>query len=300
MTDRNPETDPAINPEMERKRMEAAYRVFELFALQDQRGYYRSQVKRNRTAATQVNRIRAIFALLTGLASALAGLIVTLTPTDCQSARLLSALNDTGVEVFEVTPEFAPTLDPSLSAPVTRQSAQSNMEAAGRSAGCTVIELAVPFLLILAVLAPALGGAFGTLSDLFQWDRLVNIYEVALENLEVADARSPVQRMDDEHYRASLKGYTEGTLAVMRDETAQWGQVIRTPEALEKFVARELELAGKNVEGMPDATREFIRGEIDRLTAINENANQQLEEIRQQLAAALNRGENPPPPLPPA
>jgi PHP family Zn ribbon phosphoesterase len=84
--------------------------------------------------------------------------------------------------------------------------------------------------------APAIGAAFTTLADLFQWDRQTQIYDTALENLEVADAQSPLASMNDIEYQAALNAFSEGTLTVMRDETTQWGQLIRTPESLQKYI----------------------------------------------------------------
>jgi hypothetical protein len=94
--------------------------------------------------------------------------------------------------------------------------------------------------IVLAVVLPALGAAFSTLADLYQWDKHIGIYDSALENLEVADSLSPVESIpDDETYRVALRAYAEGTLAVMSDETAQWGQSIRTPRQLAQFVEEE-------------------------------------------------------------
>src|SRR5690349_21212100 len=59
-----------------RQQAEALYQLFDKYALNDQRDYYRSTVDKCRKSAAQVNTYRATFALLTGLASALAGLIV--------------------------------------------------------------------------------------------------------------------------------------------------------------------------------------------------------------------------------
>ncbi|HLY26365.1 MAG TPA: hypothetical protein VKQ72_08495, partial [Aggregatilineales bacterium] len=87
-----------------------------------------------------------------------------------------------------------------------------------------------------AVVAPALGGAFGTLADLFQWDRLITIYKTAEENVIVAEALAPDIAMPDGEYWAALQAFTEGTLTVMRDETAQWGQLIRDPEQIRNFI----------------------------------------------------------------
>lgn len=198
---------------LERKHMEALYEVFKEAALEDQRRYYRRAVSRNRNAAAQVNRLRALFALLTGLASALAGLIVASAGGDVAQCGIagLSAI-------------AAETTAPAAQAAVL---------------DCSAINNVVPLLLVVAVVAPALGAAFTTLADLYQWDRLITVYDVALENLEVADAQSPLPAMDDLVYRAALRAYTEGTLSVMRDETAQWGQLIKTPESLEHFIAQE-------------------------------------------------------------
>ena len=101
---------------------------------------------------------------------------------------------------------------------------------------CANLQGFIAFLVILSVAMPALGGFFTSLADLYQWDRLISIYEAAIENIEVADARSPLEEMDDIDYLASLQAFSEGTLQVMSDETAQWGQSIRTPRAIEEFV----------------------------------------------------------------
>ncbi len=218
-------------PPLERKHTEALYALFKDAALEDQRRYYQRAVKRNRNAASQVNRLRALFALLTGLASALAGLIVA------QSAAMggIEACNPTVLRAIAAgapAVEIQTTLTPEEEAAI--QSGQG-----APIPDCTAINTVVPLLLVVAVVAPALGAAFTTLADLYQWDRLITVYDVALENLEVADAQSPVPSMDDLVYRAALRAYTEGTLSVMRDETAQWGQLIKTPESLDAFVAQE-------------------------------------------------------------
>src|SRR4051812_2613264 len=65
-----------IMAKLSRKDYEAIYKLFDEYALGDQRNYYKITVERFRKAASEVNRWRAIFSLLTGFASALAGLIV--------------------------------------------------------------------------------------------------------------------------------------------------------------------------------------------------------------------------------
>ena len=174
----------------DRSDMEARYRLFDEFALRDQKTYYERTIYKNRKAAAQVNFLRASFALLTGISAALAGLIVALEGTD-------QDLTGTALAI------------------------------AGIAA-------------ILSVVLPALGGVFSTLADLYQWDKLNSIFESALENLEVADALSPSDKIEDNVvYRASTRAYAEGALTVMSDETAQWGQSIRTPSQIDQFVAEE-------------------------------------------------------------
>jgi hypothetical protein len=170
----------------DRKEMQARYHLFDEFALKDQKRYYERTIEKNRKSAAQVNFYRAIFALLTGLFAALAGIITATTSEDSSWIYIAGA--------------------------------------------CAV----------LAVVLPALGGAFSTLADLYQWDKLNTIFESALENMEVADALSPSEKIiDDVVFRASTRAYAEGALTVMSDETAQWGQSIRTPSQIESFVAEE-------------------------------------------------------------
>ena len=86
---------------------------------------------------------------------------------------------------------------------------------------------------------PDIGSAFTTLADLYQWDRMIALYESALENLDVADAQSPLDEMNDDIYRAAFLTYAEGTLEVMNDETAQWGQLTKPPQQLVQFVEEQ-------------------------------------------------------------
>jgi hypothetical protein len=184
---------------LNRKDLEARYELFNHFALNDQRNYYKAIIGKHRKAATQINSYRAMLSLLTGLTAALAGLIVQVYFTNGA----------------ECTVEPIPAQCPTLSTITTG-------------------------IAILAVFLPALGALLNTLSDLYQWDRLITIYSSALENIELADAQSPEREIPDELiYRAAFNAFAEGTLSVMNDETAQWGQAIRTPAQLEKFVEEE-------------------------------------------------------------
>ncbi len=191
---------------MNREDLKARYELFEKFALEDQRSYYQRTIAKHKKAAQQVNVVRASIALSTAICAALVGLI--------------SAFYFSGAS-------------PVCELPLTEQS----------TTFCSTMYTITFALIVLAVGLPALGGFFNSLADLYQWDRLIAIYDSAVENIEVADARSPDDEMDDLNYRASLRAFAEGTLQVMSDETAQWGQSIRTPPALEKFVDDEIELA---------------------------------------------------------
>ena len=206
-----------------RKEAEALYTIFQRFALDDQKSYYRNSIDKARTAGRQVNQLRASFSLLAGFASALAGLLVAVYGAGSDSCN-----------------------------PAT--------------ANCAVLSPIVIGLLIATVIAPVIGGALGTLMDLFQWDRLSKVYEGALQNIEVADALSPDRDDTDDKYFGSLSAYAEGTLSVMRDESAQWGQLIRPPRQLEEFLAaqeRRIENLQETGAGMTASGRAALSNKPD-------------------------------------
>jgi hypothetical protein len=222
------------------KDLAAAYKLFQKFALGDQESYYKSAVKRYRKAGEQANQLRAFFAFLAGVSAALAGLLVAayLVPGAFANDGICAELPQS-TAVFESTEENITIANAPPDAPPTRPTY------------CLAIEIGVGFLTVLAIIAPVIGAGFTTLADLYQWDRLVTIYDAALENITVADAQSPLDEMDDITYRAALRAYAEGTLSVMRDETAQWGQLIKTPPQLDEFLDEERVKAAK-VNGSAD------------------------------------------------
>ncbi len=198
--------------QLDRKQAESLYKIFQQFALADQKSYYLSTVSRFRKSARQVNTLRAIASLLTGLSAASAGLIV-------QSAFVNGAR------------------------------CAANVPGGG---DCAMLSGVVVFLTFMGVVMPVLGGVFNTMADLYQWDRMITVYDAALENIEVADSRSPDPEMDDATYLAALQLYVGGALTVMRDETAQWGQLVRTPPQLEAFL-EEARKQAEAVSGGPGA-----------------------------------------------
>lgn len=218
----------------QRKYLEAIYHVFQHFALEDQRTYYEQAVRKFRRAGEQVNRLRALFALSAGLASALIALVVAayLAPAAFANGGECAALPQAGA-LIQQAPEVA--LSPDRVRPMY----------------CRALEIGIAVLTIVAIVAPAIGAALTTLSDLYQWDRLSSIYETALENLEVADSQSPLSEMDEIEYKASLRAYAEAALAVMRDETAQWGQAAQPLQQVDQFIEEERRKAAE-VSGSAD------------------------------------------------
>jgi hypothetical protein len=184
------------------------------------------------------------------------------------------------------------------------ESAASNAaDASAQAGGCSASGILIG-LLIVAVVAPAMGGAFSTLSDLYQWDRLINVYDSALENLEVADAASPLEEMEPEVYGQSLRAYVAGTLSVMRDETAQWGQLIRTPSQLQQFMTNQIAQASSTndiVTRAMSAVTSTFTDEMGRVRQMLEENEKRLQEIYAQFASDEQRP-NPVrrPPAPPA
>lgn len=277
--------------ELTRADLTARYLLFNEFALNDQRRYYKRSVDRNRKAAAQVNSLRALLAFVTGLASALAIFVVTIQPA-CATSAFGTAF--TAPTTTQAPPDAG--LDATATAAAAGTSGQTAPNAQGGAAessslaGCGGWSGVLVILLITSVVAPALGGAFSTLADLYQWDRLINVYESALENIEVADAKSPVDQMDMEHYRASLQAYSLGTLSVMRDETAQWGQIIKTPDQLDAFIKASM------------AQTEAAAQKVPTLDTLKSYTADEMRRLRERLAdaEALADAQRVPPPPPPA
>lgn len=207
--------DMTPSSKMSRAEMEARYQLFQDNVLDDQRNYYKRSIEKYQRSAEQVNWLRAFFALMAGLASAFAGFIVS----DAVARGTFDACN---VQALSTVAQV--------------EIADADVLAQAEDVDCTTVDVWVPLLLAVTIISPALGAAFTTLADLYQWDRLTSIYENALDNLEVADAQSPVPEMVDIDYSASLAAFAEGTLSVMSDETAQWGQLVKTPESLQAYI----------------------------------------------------------------
>ncbi len=238
-----------------REHMRAVGRIFQRFGLEDQRSYWQRASVRYRKAASQVNIIVALFAFLTGFSAALAGLLVSAYLVEgsfanqgaCASLQgsrnLVASLQGLGVIEQTDDVEALRSLDVTREngLPIDNEAVEQAVEALVTidANNCDTIQSVVNLLMIMAVVTPAIGGAFTTLASLYQWDRTVSIYDGALENLEVADSQSPLEEMDSLTYKAALRAYIENTLRVMSEETAQWGQSVRTPPQLEAFVEEE-------------------------------------------------------------
>jgi hypothetical protein len=262
--------------------MRAVYKLFQKFSLEDQRRYWQATTRKYRKAVGQVNFIVALFSFITGFSAALAGLLVSAYLVDGSFANDGACANLSGSRTLVTTLRNIGVIDESeatqsleaLSADgstlgIDNETVQAALTALSNSdaANCGFIEGVVNFLMIMAVVAPAIGGAFTTLASLYQWDRTVSIYEGALDNLEVADSQSPLDDMDDLTYKAALRAYVENTLRVMAEETSQWGQSVRTPPDLEAFVEEEKRKAARASRSRGDGP---IKTEADELLARSE------------------------------
>lgn len=201
-----------------RKDLRARYWIFQEAVLDDQRKYYSRTVEIYEKAARGVRFWRALMALVAGAASLLVSLIIlSASSSGALQACNAESLNEFSANTIEIT-----------------ASTQSMIE----EVDCSPVRTHAPILIIIATVAPAIAAAFATLADLYQWDRLSSIYKNAYRSLAVPDALSPDDEMNDEVYLASLQAYAEGTLRVIRDETSQWGQSVKIPEALQEYISQ--------------------------------------------------------------
>lgn len=191
----------AVDPsEMNIEDWKVRYQLFEKSALNDQRNFYNFVREKNQAAARQVNQTRAGLAFGAGVSAAMAGTI----------AQIYFANGACGTEM--------------VNKPIT----------------CNPLQGIIVVLTVLSVALPALAALFNTLADLYQWDRTTEIYEIASQTIEYADALSPVEQEDDVAYRTALIKCAEATLAVMQDEQTQWGRSMRTPSQLDEFVKEQV------------------------------------------------------------
>lgn len=194
-----------------REELEARYKIFDKFALGDQRNYYIRKTDSFRKARGQVNMIRASMGLATVIATVFA---ITMAP---------QAFGDACTNVSETV-----------------------------LAGCRQMQVWTSIAAGLSIIFPAIGGFFGALQGVYQWDKFVQIYKDAQESLEAADAQltNRTGDIDDERFIAAYIAYTEGTLEVMASETSQWGQSVKTPAQIEAFVKRQVERASRAQRGI--------------------------------------------------
>lgn len=115
-------------------------------------------------------------------------------------------------------------------------------------------ELIIP-LVIVAVVAPGVGATFGSLISLFQWDRLMTVYDDTLKSILVADAMSPRPSVkNDVDYYTQMLAFVDASLDIMREETGQFGSMIRSSQQIDEFVkkstARAEEVTKRYYKGM--------------------------------------------------
>ncbi|MDZ4769022.1 MAG: hypothetical protein SGJ24_07835 [Chloroflexota bacterium] len=215
------------------------FRIFERAVLEDQRAYYKREIDRNQRASRQINRTRAFFAFLAGVASLLAALV---------GGFIASRQGQGACALAELSSIASANLDQAQSAEIDAALSRGGNDAEESTMSCNGLRIFTSILMIVAVGAPALGAAFTTLADLYQWERLASIYETAQKSLAVSDALSPLEEEPDQVYHASLNAFVEGTLSVMRDETSQWGQLVKMPDALQEYIDRARDAAEKDDE----------------------------------------------------
>lgn len=199
-------------PNFSREDLTARYLVFDKFALDDQRNYYKLRKEEYRKASVQVNRLRAIFSALTSISAAGAVFVLT-----------IGGFTGNGACSVELAEATRPDI-------------------------CIGWQGIASFLAICSVILPAVASFFSMLADLFQWDRFADIYESATNNLERADAQlsDPDMIPDESFFRAAYTAYVSGTLDVMSSETSQWGQVSTTMPSIEAFIEAQRQKDERN------------------------------------------------------
>jgi len=195
-------------PNFSREDMFARYYVFDRFALDDQRTYYKLRKEEYRKASVQINRFKALFSALTGISAALAVFVLT----------------------------------------IGGFTGDGTCSAAVRPDSCLPAQTVASFLAICSIVLPGIASFFSMLADLFQWDRFADIYEAAANNLERADAQltDPEMIPDETFFRAAYTAYVSGTLEVMTSETSQWGQVSTTVPSIESFIEAQRQKDERN------------------------------------------------------
>lgn len=101
----------------------------------------------------------------------------------------------------------------------------------------------VTIFIAIAVLAPAAATAFASYASLFDYERMITIYEKALDNIYLADALSPLPDMSDAEYYMYLQAFADATLDIMFEETAQFGNLVRSSQQIDDFLQKSRERA---------------------------------------------------------
>lgn len=123
------------------------------------------------------------------------------------------------------------------------------LEATDNSSDYTIIPLVV-----IAVVAPGIGATFGSLISLFQWDRLMTVYDSTYKSILVADAMSPRPNVEqDADYYTQMLAFVDSSLDIMQEETGQFGSLTRSSQQIEEFVKKSTARA-------EEVTRRYYKG----------------------------------------
>jgi hypothetical protein len=92
---------------------------------------------------------------------------------------------------------------------------------------CGIFEVTTRLLIIAALGSGAAALLFLILPLLYQWERLIAVFQSSLNSLEDIDASSPLRSQpiaDDAEYRRVVEAFTEDVLRVLEAESSQYGQ----------------------------------------------------------------------------
>lgn len=169
----------------ERERDEAMWRLLRRFLYDNASVYYKTKIDRYRRVNSLCNRFGAFSNVMAGIYIAAAGVITVVR------------------QVFSLD---LPGLAGVCGGPV-----------------CDILALLVPLLIIASLFSAASALLFGILPLIYQWERLIVIFETSLDNLDQVDAE-PDDTLPDAAFRSQFEAFIEAALRVLETEAAQYGQ----------------------------------------------------------------------------